>query len=88
MAVAMSVLCNDRSYYYEIRDNSSVLVSANSAADIVISNLNYELSILLNKDEATIRYGDKKEINAPFDKFIVLDNASQLAVYLSKANNE
>ena len=88
MAVVMSILCNDRAYYYEARDNSSVLVSKSSAADVVISNLNYELSVLVNKDEAIILYGNNKEIKAPFDKFVVLDNDSQLAVYFSETNHE
>lgn len=88
MAVAISVLCNDRAYYYEARDNSTVLVSKNSAADIVISDLNFELAILVNKYEAIIRYSNDKEIKAPFDKFVILDNDSQLAVYLSETNIE
>lgn len=88
MAVAISVLCSDRAYYYEARDNSTVLVSKNSAADIVISDLDFELAILVNKNEAIIRYSNNKEIKAPFDRFVILDNDSQLAAYLSETSNE
>jgi len=88
MTVAMSILCYDRAYYYETKDSQSVLVGKNRAADLVIPNLNFDLSISFKRNEALIRLGENKEIAAPFDQFIILDNDSQLAIYITEANCE
>ena len=57
MAVAMSILCYDRAYYYETKDSQSVLVGKNRAADLAIPNMNFELSISFKRNEASDPWG-------------------------------
>lgn len=88
MAVAMSLLYQDRAYYYEAKENTNVLVGRSSAADLVIHNLEFDLSISVKGNEANIRLGETKEITALFDQFVVLDNEAHLAVYLTEVIDE
>ena len=87
MNVAMSILCHDRAYYYEAKTSSDVLVGS-GAAHIVIPNLSFNFAISVKKNEATIRLGNNKEITAPFDRFVILDDHSRFAIYLTEANIE
>lgn len=85
MTVAMSILCHDRAYYYEAKDSSNVLVG-NGAAHVAIPSLNFNLAVSIKKNEAIIRLGHNKEMTAPFDQFVILDNDAQLAIYLTEVN--
>ena len=86
MFVAMSVLCQDRVYYYESKGIPNVVVGKSSAANIVTPNLDLALVIALKENEAVVRISDNREITAPFDQFTILDNDAQLAIYLTEVN--
>ena len=88
MGIAISVLCQDRAYYHESYQASKVIIGKNSNASIVIPNIAFEITIVINKNEAIVRIGDNGEIIAPFDQFVILDNDSQLAVYLTETDYE
>lgn len=88
MAVAMSVVYYNRAYYYESKEVGSVLVGKDSAADMIIPDLTFDLLISFGKNNAIIRLGENKEISAPFDRFVILDNDVRLAVYLTEVGYE
>lgn len=88
MVVAMSILCQDRAYYYEAEETSTVVVGKMGAADVRIPNLGFDLAITASRNGVSIKFGDNKEIVAPFDQFVILDNDSQLAIYLTMVNVE
>ncbi|MBE6947722.1 MAG: type VII secretion protein EssC [Ruminococcaceae bacterium] len=87
MAVAMSILCRDKSYYYEFQENIHVRIGKESTADKVIANLPFELLIFVKKDEANVQVG-KEAFTVPFDEFIILDNDTQFAMYLTKLDSQ
>lgn len=88
MTVAMSILCQDRSYYFESNETSCVLVGKSNTANIVIPNLRFDISIFVKRNEACVQLGNGKEFTVPFDEFIILDNDSLLAIYLTEAQQE
>lgn len=88
MAIAMSLLCGQSAHCYEVKENSSVRISRTSEGDIVIPNLSFDLTLSLKTNQAMLLLDDSKEIVVPFQQFVILDRASQLAIYLTKASSE
>jgi len=88
MVIAMSFLCSDSAYYYEASENASISVGRQNSANIHISTLTYDFSVSLRDNEAVIKKTIGREIVAPYDQFVVLDNDAQLAVYFTKKHNE
>ncbi len=81
MTVAMSILCQDSAYYYETKGTSTVVVGKISTADVRVPNLAFDLAITANRNGASIRLGDNREIMAPLDAYSILPVQDRIYVY-------
>ncbi len=83
MAVAISLLCHNKSYYYEADLCSSILISNENHADIVIEELAESLVLSLTDGEYWLSSDHATEIKIPLNRIVEIDAQKQVAIYIS-----